>query len=141
MASGPEAKLWAALRKHLPDGWSATRIEQRAGGGFPDVLFTIHGLPVLVELKVTASKKVKLRPAQIAFSYWFSRQGGLSLVLASPPDRRNPIFFLIKGADIMNLAHNPVPEDHGPRLEGYESLWSALRAAAVEHYSGLLARL
>lgn len=138
MAAGPEAKLWAALRKHLPQGWSAHRIEQRHGGGFPDVLMTVEGLPVLVELKSLTFKTVKLSPEQIAFSYRFSRDRGLSLVLASPPDRRKPIFFLIKGAEIMNLAHNPRPEDHVPRLEGYESLWKALREMAFDHYSGLV---
>lgn len=140
MATGPEAKLWASLRKHMPDGWSATRIEQRSGGGFPDLLLTIDGFIMLVELKVAARNGVKLRPPQIAFNYSFSRSGGLSLVLASPPDRRSPIFFLIKGADIMNLAHDPRPEVHGPGYEGYESLWLALRDIALEHYSGLIAR-
>lgn len=140
MATGPEAKLWASLRKHLPDGWSATRIEQRSGGGFPDLLMTIDGLIILVELKVFGRDGPRIGPSQIAFNYSFSRSGGLSVVLASPPDRRKPTFYLIKGADIMNLVHNPRPEDHGPGYEGYESLWLALRDIALEHYSGLIAR-
>lgn len=138
MAAGPEARLWGALRRHLPEGWSPYRIEQRAGGGFPDVLLMANGLPVLLELKVLVGKKVKLRPEQVAFNYRFSRERGLSFVLASPPDRRKPIFFLMKGSEVMNLDHNPRIEDHVPGLEGYDALWLALGDAVLEHYSGLL---
>lgn len=125
----------------MPKRWTATRIEQRAGGGFPDVFMTIEGLPVLVELKVGTISHLFLRPAQIAFNYSMSVQNCLTFVLASTPDRRKSTFWLIKGADIMNLAQDPRPENHGPRLEGHDELFAALRSATLDHYSERLAAL
>jgi len=119
----------------MPPSWTATRIEQRAGGGFPDLFLTIDGLPVLVELKCCAKTHLKMRPAQIAFIYAHSAKNGLAFVLASTPDRRKPVFWLIKGANIMNLAHDPRPEEHGSRFESVEDLFGALRAATLEHYA------
>jgi len=125
----------------MPSNWTATRIEQRSGGGFPDVFLCIDGLPVLVELKVGSFSRCLISPAQVAFIYKHSMKNGLAFVLASTPDRRKPVFFLIKGADIMNFAHDPRPEDHGLRFDGHESLFSGLRSATLAHYSGVLSSL
>ncbi len=123
----------------MPNSWTATRIEQRSGGGFPDVFLCIDGFPVLIELKSATKNRCAISPAQVAFIYKHSAKNGLAFVLASPPDRRKPVFFLIKGAEIMNFAHDPRIEDHGIRFEGYESLFSGLRSATLAHYSGLVA--
>lgn len=125
----------------MPKNWTATRIEQRAGGGFPDLFLLIDGLPVLAELKVCSGLNIKMRPAQIAFIYAHSAKNGLAFVLASTPDRRKPTFWLIKGADIMNLAQDPRPENHGSRFESVEDLFEGLRAATLDHYALRLAAL
>lgn len=123
----------------MPKNWTATRIEQRAGGGFPDLFLLIDGLPVLAELKVCSGSNIKLRPAQIAFIYAHSAKNGLAFVLASTPDRRKPTFWLIKGADIMNLAQDPRPENHGSRFESVEDLFEALGSEVRAHYARLVA--
>lgn len=57
MAKGPEGNFWTALRKNLPKGTHATRIENRHGGGVPDVFLTLpHGLLVPIELKALKSQ-------------------------------------------------------------------------------------
>jgi hypothetical protein len=76
------------MRKYLPPKCHATRIENRHGGGIPDVHICIPGVSFWVELKASKADVVSLRPQQAA---WHARQascGGLSYVLcgfAHPP--------------------------------------------------------
>ena len=76
------------MRKYLPPKCHATRIENRHGGGIPDVHICIPGVSFWVELKASKTDGVSLRPQQAA---WHARQascGGLSYVLcgfALPP--------------------------------------------------------
>ena len=80
--------MWASMRKSLPSSCHATRIENRHGGGVPDVHLAAPGVSFWVELKAPVGKQVSLRPQQAA---WHARQascGGLSYVLcgfAHPP--------------------------------------------------------
>jgi len=55
MAAGPEANLWKTMHRNLPEGCSATRLENRHGGGVPDLLLMWNGLFYLVELKAPKS--------------------------------------------------------------------------------------
>ena len=69
------------MRKSLPPKCHATRIENRHGGGIPDVHICIPGVSFWVELKASKADVVSLRPQQAA---WHARQascGGLSYVL------------------------------------------------------------
>lgn len=76
------------MRKSLPSSCHATRIENRHGGGIPDVHLAAPGVSFWVELKAPVGKQVSLRPQQSA---WHVRQaacGGHSYVLcgfAHPP--------------------------------------------------------
>lgn len=76
------------MRKSLPSNCHATRIENRHGGGIPDVHLAVAGVSFWVELKAPVGKAAILRPQQAA---WHARQahcGGLSYVLcgfAHPP--------------------------------------------------------
>ena len=80
--------MWANMRKNLPSSCHATRIENRHGGGVPDVHLAAPGVSFWVELKASNTGAVSLRPQQAA---WHARQascGGLSYVLcgfAHPP--------------------------------------------------------
>lgn len=80
--------MWANMRKSLPPRCHATRIENRHGGGIPDVHIAIDGVSFWVELKANNNTVPTLRPQQAA---WHARQascGGLSYVLcgfAHPP--------------------------------------------------------
>ena len=73
--------MWANMRKSLPPRCHATRIENRHGGGIPDVHIAIEGVSFWVELKSANNGAPALRPQQAA---WHARQascGGLSYVL------------------------------------------------------------
>ena len=64
MATGPEANLWKTMQRNLPLGCVATRLENRHGGGIPDVMLMWDGVISLVELKAPKSKlKQDLSPA------------------------------------------------------------------------------
>lgn len=56
MAAGPETNLWKAMQRNLPTGCIATRLENRHGGGVPDVLLMWDGVISLVELKAPKSR-------------------------------------------------------------------------------------
>ena len=80
--------MWANVRRWLPPKCHATRIENRHGGGIPDVHIAVEGASFWIELKASSGKPPALRPQQAA---WHARQaacGGLSYVLcgcAHPP--------------------------------------------------------
>lgn len=64
-----EASFWQQIKRNLPDGWKATRLESRATLGVPDVLFQDEsGRWHLVELKTTDSTRVDISPHQVAFA-------------------------------------------------------------------------
>jgi hypothetical protein len=43
------------------------RIENRAGGGYPDCTIVLGGLPFWVELKASKNAKLQISPHQIAW--------------------------------------------------------------------------
>ena len=67
MSQGPEARFWKSVRSSLPNKAFSTRIENKHGGGVPDVHVVWEGLPFWLELKVTKKHAVKVSPHQIAW--------------------------------------------------------------------------
>ena len=64
MATGPEANLWKSMQRNLPIDCVATRLENRHGGGIPDVMLMWDGVIYLVELKAPKTNlKQELSPA------------------------------------------------------------------------------
>ena len=57
MTQKPEGLLWNRVRKNLPSSWHITRIENRLGGGIPDVHICANHLPFWIELKVTKTNR------------------------------------------------------------------------------------
>ena len=55
--AGPEANFWAQIRRNMPKDCFATRIENRAGGGFPDVDMLLGGFPLKIELKISKNDR------------------------------------------------------------------------------------
>jgi hypothetical protein len=82
------------------------RIENRAGGGYPDCTIVLGGLPFWVELKAS---KVK----------------------APAPS----CFHLFRGSQAIDLAQKPMSEVRGPRFSGLGGVWDALRLEAVDHFA------
>lgn len=91
MTMGPEAKLWKALRPHLDaKGCLSTRIENRHGGGLPDVDVSSPVGVFKVELKIVDKNSVRLSDMQIAYNTLLNCKHGLSFILAEVPGRSGP---------------------------------------------------
>ena len=76
MSRGPEANFWSTIRKNLPEKCFATRIENKHGGGVPDLHAIWDGIAFWAELKVTKNNKPKISPHQIAWNMAYWARGG-----------------------------------------------------------------
>lgn len=91
MAMGPEARLWKALKPHLDAlGCLSTRIENRHGGGLPDVDVSSPVGSFKIELKMLSKNSVRLSDMQIAYNTLLNCKHGLSFILAEDPGRSRP---------------------------------------------------
>ena len=136
MSKGPEANFWNQIRANLPKKSLATRIENKHGGGIPDVHLLMDGLPIWIELKVTNANAVKLSPHQVAWHTAYWARGGLSFILVKTLGSRS--LFLFRGSEALPLARGGLSEAQGSRFEGLAPCFSALRLASLEHYSAAL---
>ena len=133
MAQGPESRLWQSLKRSMPKTWTAHRIENRSGGGLPDVFVNADGLPFWVELKVINLTRVKISPHQIAWHFSFFRNKGLSFFLVQDP--RSRFIHALRGCESRNLASKPLLEnDIFGSYKDRAEMWSDLGAAARDHY-------
>ena len=75
-----ESNFYKQLRVNTPEVlW--TRIENRHGGGIPDLNGLYDGRDFWVELKITTTNKVRLSPTQISWHYNRGLYGGRSFIL------------------------------------------------------------
>ena len=103
---GPEAKLWKTLKPLLEaEKCMTTRIENRNGGGLPDIDVSSPVGAFKIELKVVEKISVRLSDMQIAYNTLLTHKHGLSFILAEVPARPMP-------SQIVNLF-----EDQGPGSE------------------------
>lgn len=106
MSMGPEAKLWKALRPHLEAlGCLTTRIENRHGGGLPDVDVSSPVGMFKIELKVTENFSIRISDTQIAYNTLLNHKHGLSFILAHAPSR------------VERTSFASIFEDQGPSTE------------------------
>ena len=89
---GPEAKLWKTLKPLLEaEKCMTTRIENRHGGGLPDVCISSPFGIFMIELKISQNFSVGLSDMQIAYNTLLTHKHGLSFILAEVPARPNPL--------------------------------------------------
>ena len=133
MSQGPEANFWKSIKANAPPTTLLMRIENRHGGGVPDVHGLLDTLPFWLELKVANTFHVSVSPHQVAWhtSYW--ARGGLSFFLLKAPSP--PCFVLFPGSVSIDLAQKPWSEVQGQRFEDLGSMWEALRAEVRGHYA------
>jgi hypothetical protein len=118
MTIGPEAKLWKALKPHLEaKGCLSTRIENRHGGGLPDIDVSSPFGNLKVELKVTFSFSVNLSDMQIAYNTLLNHKNGLSFILAEHRTEAQAHSF---------VEHLFMGETQGPRTANRASAPEAL---------------
>lgn len=113
---GPEARLWKTLKPLLErERCLCTRIENRHGGGLPDVCVSSPVGIFMVELKITEKILVRLSDMQIAYNTLLTHKHGLSFILAEDPGRSKP---LQNANPFLQIANLQTPsEDQGPRTE------------------------
>ena len=136
MSKGPEANFWNSMRASRPKDALVMRIENRAGGGIPDVHVLWKALPFWVELKVLKNSGVNLSPHQVAWHTAYWARGGLSFFLVKSP--ASGYIHLFEGSEAVDLATKPMTEVRGSMFRGIDDVWDALRAASVDHYSAAL---
>lgn len=112
---GPEAKLWKTLKPLLEaEKCMTTRIENRNGGGLPDVDVSSPVGAFKIELKVVEKISVRLSDMQIAYNTLLTHKHGLSFILAEAPARPKP---LQNANPFLQIANLQSPEDQGPGSE------------------------
>ena len=136
MARGPEANFWMSLRKHLPKNSHATRIENKSGGGVPDVHILLDKLPFWLELKAAQNAAVRVSPLQIAWHTAYAARGGLSFFLVQAPQTKEILLF--SGSDAGNLSQNGLKTEPLFSVRGPAAAWEALRPLVREHYANVL---
>lgn len=134
----PEANFWNTIRRNLPSNCHTTRIENRHGGGVPDVHVAWSGLVFWLELKTTKNNTVRISPQQIAWNTAYSRSGGLSFILVKHLSSGD--LFLFRGARALDVAKSGLAA--GAEFRGSGSiLWDAIREAGVGHLESVLSGL
>jgi len=102
-----ESNFYKQLRINTPEVlW--TRIENRHGGGIPDLNGLYDGRDFWVELKITTTNKVRLSPTQISWHYNRGLYGGRSFILVK--NTKTKEIKLFNNMDVRKLA-----------LEGFQS--------------------
>ncbi len=92
---GPEARLWKTLKPLLErERCLTTRIENRHGGGLPDVDVSSPVGMFKIELKITEKILVRLSDMQIAYNTLLTHKHGLSFILAEDPGRSQTTSFV-----------------------------------------------
>jgi hypothetical protein len=124
MSKGPEANFWNTIRNSLPKKAFATRIENKHGGGVPDVHIVWDGKPFWLELKVSKSNSVNVSPHQVAWNMAYWARGGLSFYLVKAPS--TSLLYLFEGDQGPNLASSGLSGSEGQEFKNLAALWEYL---------------
>jgi Holliday junction resolvase len=129
MSKGPEANFWNTIRQNIPKKWFATRIENKHGGGIPDVHIVADGVPFWIELKTSKSNGVNLSPHQVAWNMAYFARGGANFILVKHLPTRH--LYLFGGDKGPSLVDRGIAGTEGERFEDLGSLFEALRPHAA----------
>ena len=136
MSRGPEANFWSTIRHNLPKKCFATRIENKHGGGVPDVHFIWEGLSFWCELKVIKSNAVNITAHQVAWNMAYWARGGSNFFLVKSLKERDIILF--DGDQGADLIKGGVSAAQGSRFKDPASLFCALRPRLERRISAAL---
>ena len=136
MSKGPEANFWTQLRQNLPKKCFATRIENKHGGGVPDVHLVWDGLSFWCELKVSKGNAANISPHQIAWNAAYWARGGANFFLVKRALHRDILLF--EGDQGALLASGGISAAQGSRFADPASLFCALRPRLEVIYSAAL---
>ena len=120
-----ESNFWKTVKRNLPSDCHATRIENRHGGGIPDVHIVLNGFSFWIELKVSKGNKVLLSPHQIAWNSAYCRKGGISFILVKQPSQGS--LYLFEGVRCSELLDNGLRTTNLYSGKDYKELFSVIR--------------
>jgi len=124
-----EAEFWKTINKKLSPKAFATRIENRHGGGIPDVHLIWDNLPFWLELKITQANAVNLSPHKIAWNTAYSHRGGLNFILVKRVGERG--LFLFEGGRASEVKEQGLKLKPLFQGSGFEDLWSTIRGQGL----------
>ena len=93
MTVKPESNFGRLLMKNIDAQW--TRIENRHGGGIPDIYGIRNGVVIWLELKCIKQNSINLSPLQISWNYNNFRHGGKNYYIVR--DTRSKVLKLYDG--------------------------------------------
>ena len=93
MTVKPESNFGRLLMKNIDAQW--TRIENRHGGGIPDIYGIRDGVAIWLELKCIKQNSINLSPLQISWNYNNFRNGGKNYYIVQ--DARSKVLKLYDG--------------------------------------------
>ena len=93
MTVKPESNFGRLLMKNINAQW--TRIENRHGGGVPDIYGIRDGVAIWLELKCIRQNSIFLSPLQISWNYNNFRNGGKNYYIVQ--DTRSKVIKLYDG--------------------------------------------
>ena len=101
MTVKPESNFGRQIIKNLPFAqW--TRIENRHGGGIPDLYGIYGGQAIWLELKCIKQNSINISPLQISWNYNNFRHGGKNYYIVQ--DTRSKVIKLYEGDKGRELA-------------------------------------
>tara|TARA_R100001594_G_scaffold130031_1_gene168926 strand:+ start:133 stop:513 length:381 start_codon:yes stop_codon:yes gene_type:complete len=124
-----ESNFWKAVKRNLPSNCHATRIENRNGGGVPDVHIVWNGFAFWIELKVMKGNKILLSPHQIAWNSAYCRNGGVSFILVKDP--RNKHLYLFDGIRASELFDKSIDTKSMYHGSCFKELFSVIGSGRV----------
>tara|TARA_R110000744_G_scaffold7327_1_gene25144 strand:+ start:99 stop:503 length:405 start_codon:yes stop_codon:yes gene_type:complete len=93
MTVKPESNFGRLLMKNINAQW--TRIENRHGGGVPDIYGIRDGVAIWLELKCIRQNSINLSPLQISWNYNNFCNGGINYYIVR--DARSKVLKLYSG--------------------------------------------
>jgi len=120
-----ESNFWKTVKRNLPSDCHATRIENRHGGGVPDVHIVWNGFAFWIEMKVMKGNKILIANNQIAYHISYSRYGGISFFLVKDP--RDKSIYLFDGIRASELLDNGLRTMNLYSGKDYKELFSVIR--------------
>ena len=133
MAAGPESNFWKSIRLKLPKNCHATRIENKSGGGVPDVHAVWDGLPFWLELKVSKVNTINIRPEQIAWNTGYWTRGGANFFLVKRLKTRDILLF--EGGSGAEVLESGCLAPCVLSCASVPAFWDALRPVLVDRLS------
>ena len=126
MTVKPESNFGRLLMKNIDAQWS--RIENRHGGGIPDIYGIRDGVVIWVELKCIKQNSINLSPLQISWNYNNFRNGGKNYYIVQ--DTRSKVLKLYggdKGRELKELGFKcPCNMELDPKKYNNERIYNKL---------------